>query len=97
MSSTQTQVLSHVGPIDWIDLAQRWVSNEERAVFIMVTALRGSAPRECGTWMLVSQSRIAGTLGVANWNAWQVKRHTPCCQATANGNARHYDASWDQT
>ena len=63
MSSTQTQVLSHVGPIDWIDLAQRWVSNEERAVFIMVTALRGSAPRECGTWMLVSQSRIAGTLG----------------------------------
>ena len=63
MSSTQTQVLSHVGPIDWIDLAQRWVSNEERAVFIMVTALRGSAPRECGTWMLVSQSGIAGTLG----------------------------------
>lgn len=63
MSSTQTQVLSHVGPIDWIDFAQRWVSNEERAVFIVVTALRGSAPRECGTWMLVSQSRIAGTLG----------------------------------
>ena len=63
MSSPQTQVLSHVGPIDWIDLAQRRVSNEKRAVFIMVTALRGSAPRECGTWMLVSQSRIAGTLG----------------------------------
>jgi xanthine dehydrogenase accessory factor len=63
MNSTHTQVLSHVGPIDWIDFAQRWVSNEERAVFIMVTALRGSAPRECGTWMLVSQSRIAGTLG----------------------------------
>ena len=63
MSATQTQVLSHVGPIDWIDFAQRLVSNEERAVFIMVTALRGSAPRECGTWMLVSQSRIAGTLG----------------------------------
>ena len=63
MSATQTQVLSHVGPIDWIDFAQRWVSNEERAVFIMVTALRGSAPRECGTWMLVSQSMIAGTLG----------------------------------
>ena len=63
MSSTQTQVLSHVGPIDWIDIAQQLVSNGERAVFIMVTALRGSAPRECGTWMLVSHSRIAGTLG----------------------------------
>ena len=63
MSSTHTQVLSHVGPIDWIDFAQQLVSNGERAVFIMVTALRGSAPRECGTWMLVSQSRIAGTLG----------------------------------
>jgi xanthine dehydrogenase accessory factor len=63
MSSTHTQVLSHVGPIDWINFAQRWVSNKERAVFIVVTALRGSAPRECGTWMLVSQSRIAGTLG----------------------------------
>ena len=63
MCSTHTQVLSHVGPIDWIDFAQRWVSNEERAVFIVVTALRGSAPRECGTWMLVSQSSIAGTLG----------------------------------
>ena len=56
-------MLSHVGPIDWIDIAQQLVSNGERAVFIMVTALRGSAPRECGTWMLVSQSRIAGTLG----------------------------------
>ena len=56
-------MLSHVGPIDWIDFAQQLVSNGERAVFIMVTALRGSAPRECGTWMLVSHSRIAGTLG----------------------------------
>ena len=63
MSSTHTQVLSHIGPIDWIDFAQRWVNNEERAVFIVVTALRGSGPRECGTWMLVSQLGIAGTLG----------------------------------
>ena len=69
MSSTQTQVLSHVGPIDWIDFAQRWVSNGERAVFIMVTALRGSAPRgyhnEHGPFSVANQ--LLGKVDPINW------------------------------
>ncbi len=51
------------GPVDWIGTTQRLITEHGRAVLIMVTADKGSTPRDTGTWMLVSDDRQSGTLG----------------------------------
>lgn len=58
-----TQAVTHLGPTDWVMLAQQTVLASERAVMIMVTQVQGSTPREHGSWMLVSDIAISGSLG----------------------------------
>ena len=55
--------MSACGPVDWIGTTQRLITEHGRAVLIMVTADKGSTPRDSGTWMLVSDDRQSGTLG----------------------------------
>lgn len=55
--------MSACGPVDWIGTTQRLITEHGRAVLIMVTADKGSTPRDTGTWMLVSDDRQSGTLG----------------------------------
>ena len=55
--------MSACGPVDWIGTTQRLITEHGRAVLIMVTADKGSTPRDSGTWMLVSDDKQSGTLG----------------------------------
>ena len=45
------------------DIGMQWLASGEPAVLVEVTDTRGSVPREAGTRMLVSASRLAGTVG----------------------------------
>jgi xanthine dehydrogenase accessory factor len=48
---------------DWLDTLSRMLLAEASAVRVVVAATRGSAPRERGACMLVSESAVAGTIG----------------------------------
>ena len=63
MNSVNLSSMSACGPIDWIGAARRLITEHRRAVLIMVTANKGSTPRDSGTWMLVSDDGQSGTLG----------------------------------
>ena len=63
MNTVNLSSMSACGPVDWIGTAQRLITERRRAVLIMVTADKGSTPRDSGTWMLVSDDKQSGTLG----------------------------------
>ncbi len=63
MNTVNLSSMSACGPVDWIGTTQRLITEHGRAVLIMVTADKGSTPRDTGTWMLVSDDRQSGTLG----------------------------------
>ena len=63
MNTVNLSSMSACGPVDWIGTTQRLITEHGRAVLIMVTADKGSTPRDSGTWMLVSDDRQSGTLG----------------------------------
>jgi len=48
---------------EWPQAIKRWLQSETSVARIVVACVRGSAPREAGTCMLVSGSRILGTIG----------------------------------
>jgi xanthine dehydrogenase accessory factor len=51
--------------------AQRCLESGERAIVVSVLAVRGSAPREAGTYMLVSRAQTFGTIGGGHLE-WEV-------------------------
>jgi len=51
------------GPANWIDAALDCVRRRQRAVLAMVTDERGSAPRDAGSWMLLTKDSVLGTIG----------------------------------
>ena len=51
------------GPTDWIDAGLDCVHRRQRAVLAMVTDERGSAPRDAGSWMLLTKDSVLGTIG----------------------------------
>ena len=63
MNTVNLSSMSACGPVDWIGTTQRLITEHGRAVLIMVTADKGSTPRDSGTWMLVSDDKQSGTLG----------------------------------
>lgn len=63
MNTVNLSSMSACGPVDWIGTTQRLITERRRAVLIMVTADKGSTPRDSGTWMLVSDDKQSGTLG----------------------------------
>jgi len=63
MNSVNLSSMGACGPVDWIGAAQRLITEHRRAVLVMVTANKGSTPRDSGTWMLVSDDGQSGTLG----------------------------------
>ncbi len=63
MNAVNHSSMHACGPVDWIGTTQRLITEHGRAVLIMVTADKGSTPRDTGTWMLVSDDRQSGTLG----------------------------------
>ena len=63
MNAVNLSSMSACGPVDWIGTTQRLITEHGRAVLIMVTADKGSTPRDSGTWMLVSDDKQSGTLG----------------------------------
>ncbi|HEY5761015.1 MAG TPA: xanthine dehydrogenase accessory protein XdhC [Steroidobacter sp.] len=62
---------------DWPTAAIRSVQATGSVVRIMIASVRGSAPRESGTSMLVDLNGIAGTIGGGQleWSAIEVARH----------------------
>ena len=63
MNTVNHSSVSACGPVDWIGEAQRLITEHQCAVLIMVTADKGSTPRDSGTWMLISDDGQSGTLG----------------------------------
>ncbi len=63
MNAANHSSMHACGPVDWIGTTQRLITEHGRAVLIMVTADKGSTPRDSGTWMLVSDDKQSGTLG----------------------------------
>ena len=63
MNTVNLSSMSTCGPVDWIGVAQRLITEHRYAVLIMVTADKGSTPRDSGTWMLISGDGQSGTLG----------------------------------
>ncbi len=61
---------------DCLALLLRRLEAEPAIVRVIVAAVRGSAPREPGAWMLVGASGIDGTIGGGNleWNATRIAR-----------------------
>ena len=51
------------GPANWIDAGLDCVHRRQRAVLAMVTDERGSAPRDAGSWMLLTKDSVLGTIG----------------------------------
>jgi len=64
MSATNGLV-SHgaAGPADWIMAAIQDIEAGKITILAMITSHAGSTPRDAGTWMLVSERQILGTLG----------------------------------
>ena len=48
---------------DWIDVLARVRERRQPAVIVTVASTKGSAPREAGTKMIVTQERVHGTIG----------------------------------
>jgi xanthine dehydrogenase accessory factor len=48
---------------EWPEAVKCWLQSETAVARIVVACVRGSAPREAGTCMLVSNSQILGTIG----------------------------------
>ena len=63
MNNVNHSSVSACGPVDWIGEARRLITEHRCAVLIMVTADKGSTPRDSGTWMLISGAGQSGTLG----------------------------------
>ncbi len=52
-----------VGPADWIMAAIQNIEAGQITILVMITSNVGSTPRNTGTWMLVNEKKILGTLG----------------------------------
>lgn len=52
--------------INWVKQLSRSVGENEKVVLVTVISTKGSTPREAGTKMIVSTSRIEGTIGGGN-------------------------------
>jgi len=68
---------------EWPEAIKRWLQSETSVARIVVACVRGSAPREAGTCMLVSGSRILGTIGGGHleWVAIDTARQLlGCCE-----------------
>ena len=89
--------MSTCGPLDWIGAARRLITEHRRAVLIMITADKGSTPRNSGTWMLVSDDGQSGTWAAANLNDWPKKRPVPCWLDMVTGSAVHCIVHWART
>mgnify|MGYP003321965399 FL=1 len=50
-------------PSDWVHLSLQISAKSARAVLAMVTRERGSTPRDSGSWILVSDNAVVGTIG----------------------------------
>ena len=61
---------------DWLRTLVRRLESDESVVRVVVSAVRGSAPREAGACMLVSAARADGTIGGGHleWKALEIAR-----------------------
>jgi xanthine dehydrogenase accessory factor len=61
---------------DWLAVLVRRLAHEEALVRVVVGTVRGSAPREPGTCMLVGRSRVDGTIGGGHleWKSLEIAR-----------------------
>ena len=50
----------------WFEAVQKLESKNQNYVLITVLGTKGSTPRDCGTKMVVSQSKIYQTIGGGN-------------------------------
>ena len=89
--------MSACGPIDWIAIARRMITEHRCAVLIMVTADKGSTPRDSGTWMLISATDGPAPWAVVNLNDWPKKRPAPCWLDRALGSAVQCIVHWART
>jgi xanthine dehydrogenase accessory factor len=82
---TRAQVVGHsLRPLreSWARAACRLLENGESAVVrVLIAEVRGSAPREPGTSMLVSQSEIYGSIGGGNLELQAVRAAQALLQA----------------
>lgn len=64
---------SDVSGADWLPLLQEIIAKEGRAILAMVTANRGSTPRDKGSWMIITPQSLRGTLGGGEleYRSWQ--------------------------
>ena len=60
--------------MDWLSAAQQLRHDGEPGVLVTVIEVRGHAPREAGTKMVVSRDRIWGSVGGGNLEATAVAR-----------------------
>jgi xanthine dehydrogenase accessory factor len=51
------------GPCDWINAALHSVAKARPAVLAIICGERGSTPRESGSWILIDESQIMGSVG----------------------------------
>jgi xanthine dehydrogenase accessory factor len=67
---------------DWLRTLVRCLERDETVVRVVVSAVRGSAPREAGACMLVGATQVDGTIGGGHleWKALEIARgmlHAP--------------------
>jgi len=70
------------------DTAARWLAGGEPAVVVEVVEALGSAPREAGTRMLVSETRCAGTVGGGHLELKAIERARAVLAADENAPQR---------
>jgi xanthine dehydrogenase accessory factor len=60
----------------WLPALVRRLEREEAVVRVVVSAVRGSTPRERGAWMLVGSTIVDGTIGGGHleWKALEIAR-----------------------
>jgi xanthine dehydrogenase accessory factor len=61
---------------DWLRTLVRRLETEDAVVRVVMTTVRGSAPREAGACMLVGAARVDGTIGGGHleWKALEIAR-----------------------
>ncbi|WP_051379024.1 xanthine dehydrogenase accessory protein XdhC [Derxia gummosa] len=72
---------------DWLDECVDLAAAGEPAVRVVVIAVRGSAPRGEGAWMVVTRDGLAGSIGGGHleWQATGIARGMLAATATAAG------------
>jgi len=73
------------------ELAQRWQQQGRSAMWVEITRVKGSVPREDGTRMLVSAAKVAGTIGGGHLE-WQAIARAQAALKEAGGQPL---AAWD--